>query len=121
MSRLTATSEKVSKEVVERVKEIEAELLKEAEEELSTLKEKAKEKKIKEIGIQATLKAVHTLVEEGHKVVADLGVITSRDKKERTNPTRKIKKTSGTVIDIPASVTPAKTVVAIEKPAQITK
>ena len=122
MSRLQANVDKVSKEVVVKVKEIEEKLIAEAEGELATLTAKAKDKKLKEIAIQATVKALHELVEEGHKVVVDFGTLASKDKAERVNPARTmIHPTTKQEIQIPESVTPAKTVVTIEKPAEIVK
>lgn len=119
MSRLQANTDKVSKEVVAKVEEVKARLIKEAEADMEKLTAKAKEKKLKEITVQATVKALHELVEEGHKVVADFGTLSSKVRAERKNSAKTIKHPSGKIINIPASVTPRKTVVSIEKPAEI--
>ena len=109
-----------SKEFIAKVEEVKEELLKDID--LETMTVKAKEKKIKEVTMEATFKAVHELVAEGEKVSTVIGNFVAKEKAERKNPARTmIHPVTKQTINVPESITPAKTVVALDKGVEIQK
>jgi nucleoid DNA-binding protein len=109
-----------SKEFLARVEEIKERLIKDAD--FATMTAKAQEKKLKEITAEAMFTAVHELVAEGEKISTVVGTFVAKEKAERKNPARSIKHpVTGQTINIPESVTPAKTIIGLNNPTEIIK